>query len=109
MTWIYRLTDGQFLRGGWADPSFDPESEGRIELASAPDYRVTRGSAEGARAATIEEIAAFDAAMARQEFDSVKALKAMAAALWKKQTGNFPSVAQLAALVDDAVIAYKNL
>lgn len=64
--WVYRLTDGQWLRGGPDLPEgYDPKTEGVVELDEPPDYRLTRGDTTGVRAATPEELAA--AARAAQQ------------------------------------------
>jgi len=61
-TWVYRLADGVFLRGGFYMPSFDPGTEGLAQFPDAdphPDIRLHRYDATlGKRLATPGELAA---------------------------------------------------
>lgn len=64
-TWVYRKSDGQYLRGGFYDPTFDPAIEATEQFQDAdphPDVRLQRGP--GRRPATAPEIAAYDDAQA---------------------------------------------
>ncbi len=64
--WIYTKSTGQFTRGGFYDPPYDPESEGVVEFQDDdpnPDVRLDRfDPVRGKRPATAQEIAAYDAA-----------------------------------------------
>src|ERR1043166_1281551 len=62
-TWVYRLADGMYLRGGFSDQSFDPATEGVDHFPDAnphPDVRPPKGP--GRQPRTPAEIAAYDAA-----------------------------------------------
>lgn len=64
MRWVYRLTDGQFLRGGASLPRGPSAEEGVLTLDRMPDYRGERGGPAGLRRATADELTAFDRAQA---------------------------------------------
>lgn len=65
--YCYRLSDGQFLRGGTTVPSFDPATENIQEYLDhqRPDIRLHRfdgNAVDKKRLATAQELTAFDAA-----------------------------------------------
>jgi len=68
-TWVYRLSDGRFLRGGFFAPAYDPATEGVLVCpAGHPDPRTARAAPDaptGTRPATEAEVADFEAAQPR--------------------------------------------
>ena len=81
--WVYRLSNGQFLRGGFYAVTHDPATEGVVSLGERhPDPRTERfDPVTKTRPATAPEIAAYDAeqldAQAVASVDTEKALKAI--------------------------------
>ncbi len=96
--YIYRLSDGQFLRGLKGNtPDYDPATEGlqTYDTAARPDLRTERYDAASPmqkRPATAQELADWDAARqtAREQaqFDEAKMLKAVA--IWTAQRLGVP-------------------
>lgn len=116
-TWVYRKNDGQFLRGGFYDPPFDPSVEDVVLFQDAdphPDPRLQRFDATlGKRPATAPEVAAYDAAQldatAAGGVDTDRIIRAaMIAALWQA-TGTQPTAPQVAAMRLKFIAAYKAL
>lgn len=64
--WVYNRATGVFSRGGFYDPTYDPETEGIAEFPDAdpaPDVRRDRYDSEhGKRPATDEELTTYDVA-----------------------------------------------
>lgn len=60
--WVYRKSDGQYLRGGFYEPEFDPATEGVDEFPDHdphPDLRLEKGPGRIKRSPS--EIAIYDA------------------------------------------------
>lgn len=93
MKWIFDLISGEWLYGGAYEPNYNPAIQGMAVLPRNPDRRLERASGAGAiRPATVQEIAAYDAARAgdreAQQFDGQQMLKALA--IWTAQKMNVP-------------------
>jgi hypothetical protein len=69
--WVYRLSDGLFLHGGYYEPSYDPATQGVASLDGHPNARTQRWDGAAIRAATAPEIAAFDADAADGAVDAI--------------------------------------
>lgn len=99
MHYIYRLSDGQFLRGTTLPLDFDPQTEAQQAYPEhlRPDKRTERFDATSEtkkRAATTEEIQAWDDAradwIATTSFDSREAKLIKAVAIYFAQQAGIP-------------------
>ena len=120
--YVYRQSDGMFLRGGYYDVEPDPATEGVVSLGERhPDPRLERAdpaSPTKTRPATAPEIAAYDAERtdteAQATADRNKALKATLVCLraqlnvLRAAPGPLPALT-LAELRQCVVDAYKAL
>jgi hypothetical protein len=101
--WVYALATGQFTRGGFFDPAYDPATEGVAEFEDAepnPNPRLERFDATlGKRPATDTEIAAYDADQAdrtaRANLDQQKAIRATVIWALTRILGTTPTPAQI--------------
>lgn len=116
-TWVYRKVDGQFLRGGFYDPTFDPAVESVVQFPDAdptPDVRLSRFDAVlGKRLATAPELASYDAAVAdttaAADVDANLVIRAaMIAVLWQA-LGTPPTGPQIAGMRVKFIATFKAL
>lgn len=90
--WVYRISDGVFIQGGYFDPTFDPTTHGVVRLPEgvSPNVRLERWDGDkGKRAATPAEIAAYDTDRVDAEADAslnTKAMRALAQATFELKT-----------------------
>lgn len=110
MKWVYSLATGELLNGGPFDPPHDPATQGIETYVENPDPRTERWDGTAAtkkRAATAQEVTAYDTAQATQiaqsRFDGEKLVKALA--IWTAQKLNVP----LATAKQEILTIYKGL
>lgn len=91
--WVYRLSDGRWLRGGILfDGAYDPQTEGLVELDFAPDFERDRYDATGTnycRVATEEEQSSLAAERLDREADADHAV-AMIEFVLRRTLGRAP-------------------
>jgi hypothetical protein len=100
--WVYRRSDGQFLRGGFYVPTFDLATDGVAEMpadAPHPDPRTQRWDsiASAVRNATAQEIAAYDTAQRQVAADRDGALDVVKTTIvWhlERELGRLPTPAE---------------
>ena len=125
MPWcLYRKSDGVFFPGYADTPDAngvvaqvkDAASFGVLEFSEAawPNLETERAditSPSKKRSATAGEIVAWNTSRQHMEAETtfIRGLQALAAALFKVQTGAFPNAAQKAALKADFITAWKAL
>lgn len=104
---IYDLATGVLIEAGPYDIPFDATSRGMILTQAIPDFRAERVENGQLRAATAQEITAFDTAQttqaAQNRFDGEKLVKALA--IWTAQKLNVP----LATAKQEILTIYKGL
>jgi hypothetical protein len=97
--WIFRLSDGQYLRGGFYDPDFDAATEALDEFPDAdphPDVRLHKGPGRQLRSQA--ELDAYDLAqrtMLATREQAVKAIRVTMLWVLRRILGRAPTPAEI--------------